>query len=165
MRFVFFLAILIAGQAIATEIITGKVTRVVDGDTLIFLDEFSQQHRIRLAYIDAPETRQSFSRRSTESLEELCLGANAKISVTGVDRYERITGQVFCRGQDANLAQVERGMAHLYPEFLRAERRKQPDLVQRYFAAGDTAHRERKGLWVDPAPVLPKEFRRAAQRY
>jgi hypothetical protein len=35
--------------------LTGKVVKIADGDTLTILDGSNEQHRIRLAGIDAPE--------------------------------------------------------------------------------------------------------------
>jgi endonuclease YncB( thermonuclease family) len=39
---------------------TGKVVAVADGDTITVLDIQRQQHKIRLAGIDAPEKAQAF---------------------------------------------------------------------------------------------------------
>ncbi len=38
--------------------LTGKVVKITDGDTLYVLDAHYQQHKIRLAGIDAPERKQ-----------------------------------------------------------------------------------------------------------
>ncbi len=42
------------------DTLTGKVVRVVDGDTLYVLDANYEQHKIRLAGIDAPERKQAY---------------------------------------------------------------------------------------------------------
>ena len=39
------------------DTIRGKVVKIADGDTLTLLDSANQQHRVRLAGIDAPERR------------------------------------------------------------------------------------------------------------
>lgn len=41
--------------------LTGVVVALSDGDTLTILDDAHQQHRVRLAGIDAPERRQPFA--------------------------------------------------------------------------------------------------------
>lgn len=40
--------------------LTRKVVKITDGDTLYVLDASYQQHKIRLAGIDAPERKQAF---------------------------------------------------------------------------------------------------------
>jgi endonuclease YncB( thermonuclease family) len=45
-----------------------------DGDTLTILDARKRQHEIRLADIDAPETKQPIGTRSKQSLSDLCSG-------------------------------------------------------------------------------------------
>ncbi len=44
-------------QAFA-DTLTGKVIKITDGDTLYVLDANYQEHKIRLAGIDAPERKQ-----------------------------------------------------------------------------------------------------------
>jgi len=46
---------LLLSPALSADTFTGKVVRVVDGDTLYVLDADNTQHKIRLASIDAPE--------------------------------------------------------------------------------------------------------------
>ncbi len=40
--------------------LTGKVVKITDGDTRYVLDANHQQHKIRLAGIDAPERKQAY---------------------------------------------------------------------------------------------------------
>ncbi len=57
--------------------LTGKVVKVVDGDTLYVLDANYQQHKIRLAGIDAPERKQTYglaSRKHPGGLRRYCGG-------------------------------------------------------------------------------------------
>jgi endonuclease YncB( thermonuclease family) len=42
------------------EILTGRVVKISDGDTLTVLDESKRQHKVRLVGIDAPERKQAF---------------------------------------------------------------------------------------------------------
>jgi endonuclease YncB( thermonuclease family) len=53
--------LLLLGFASATgraEVLEGRVVAVADGDTITLLDRNRQQHKIRLAGIDAPEKAQ-----------------------------------------------------------------------------------------------------------
>ncbi len=40
--------------------LTGKVVKITDGDTLTILDANYEEHKIRLAGIDAPERKQAY---------------------------------------------------------------------------------------------------------
>ncbi len=46
--------------AAAADTLTGKVVKVVDGDTLYVLDANYKEHKIRLAGIEAPERKQAY---------------------------------------------------------------------------------------------------------
>ncbi len=59
----FFLAFL--PLAALADSLTGKVVKITDGDTLYVLDANYQEHKIRLAGIDAPERRQAYGLDST----------------------------------------------------------------------------------------------------
>ena len=45
------------------DTLTGKVAKITDGDTLYVLDANYEQHKIRLAGIDAPERKQAHQSR------------------------------------------------------------------------------------------------------
>ena len=138
-------------------VISGRVVRVADGDTITVLDAAYTQHKIRLAGIDAPEKKQPFGEVSRRSLEELVAGRSVEVSSDKLDRYGRAVGVVRVGGKDVNRIQIERGMAWWYREY----EREQPagDAVQ-YAHAESAARSARKGIWRDESPVPPWEWRR-----
>ena len=135
----------------AAAVILGLVVAIADGDTLTVLSSDFQRVKVRLAEIDAPEKRQPFGTRSRQSLAALCHEKRAEVHVADVDRYKRIVGRVHCEGVDANAAQVRRGMAWVYERY--ATDAALPELQ-------DEARTAKRGLWVDPAPVPPWEWRK-----
>ena len=42
----------------------GRILRVLDGDSVVLRDEHGSLHKIRLAGIDAPESRQPFGQQA-----------------------------------------------------------------------------------------------------
>ena len=99
------------------EPFVGKVVGIADGDTLTVLTASKQQHKIRLAEIDAPEKNQPFGSKSKQSLSDLWFGKEAEVIPRAVDRYKRTVARVRCAGVDANLEQVNCGMAWVYRKY------------------------------------------------
>ena len=52
--------LLLAAPIAFADSLTGKVVKITDGDTLYVLDANYQEHKIRLAGIDAPERKQAY---------------------------------------------------------------------------------------------------------
>jgi len=150
------LALFYALTASAGEL-TGKVIRVGDGDTITVLDAGNKQTKIRVMGIDAPEKGQPFGNASRESLASMVAGRNVTVEWHKRDRYDRLVGQVFADSHDVGLVQIERGMAWHYKAYAREQR---PEDAQAYAHAEVEAKAARRGLWADPKPVPPWEWRR-----
>jgi len=134
--------------------VSGKVVSVHDGDTLtVVIDR--RQMRVRLIDIDAPELRQPFGTRSRQSLSSLCFGKMASLDVRGHDRYNRTLARVSCAGADANAEQVRRGYAWTFVRYAR------PDSP--LFSLEKEARTAHRGLWQDPYPVAPWDWRRSVR--
>lgn len=143
------LAVILAAPAFAYRVIG-----IADGDTLTLLVD-GKPVKIRLANIDAPERRQPFGTRSRQSLSNLCWGEDARYEVQDVDRYKRIVGVVYCDGVNVNRAQVELGMAWVYPRYNKD--RSLPALQEQ-------AREDKRGLWANKDPIPPWEWRRERAR-
>lgn len=149
---IFIVFLLLATQpALAGDAIHGRVVGVNDGDTLTLVDAGNQQHKIRLAEIDAPESKQAFGQVSKKSLSDMCFGKEATATVIDRDRYKRSVARMDCAGIDANLEQVRRGLAWAYVRYARNPR---------IFAAEKEARAAGRGLWTEKDPVAPWEWRR-----
>ena len=106
----------------------------------------------------APEKRQPFGNRSRLHLGTLVFGRQVTADCPKTDRYNRAVCRLEVDGVDANLAQIEAGMAWHYKDYAREQRA--PDR-RRYAQAEDEARQSRRGLWADRAPVAPWDFRKA----
>jgi len=141
--------------ASATLALEGQVVAVADGDTLTILDSSKQQHRVRLSEIDAPEKGHPLGTRAKQALSDLCFGRVAELRDTSADRYGRVVGAVYCDGRSANAELVRQGMAWVYVQYAR----KGSEL----FAMERDARDAKRGLWADPNPVPPWEWRRGTR--
>ncbi|BCT69544.1 thermonuclease family protein [Nitrosospira sp. NRS527] len=139
------------------ETLTGEVVKIADGDTLTVLDASKQQHRIRLTGIDAPEKKQAFGTVSKQHLANLVFGRAVMVEWHKRDRYQRILGKVLVDGQDANLEQIRAGLAWHYKQYGKDQ---QPVDRRLYAEAEEAARLKGVGLWCDPAPLPPWDFRR-----
>lgn len=144
-------ALILAAHCALGEEIRGKVIRIADGDTLTILDVGKNEHKIRLVGIDAPEKKQPFGNRSKQSLSDLTFGKMVRVVTHGKDRYGRALGRVYVGQQDVNAEQVRRGMAWVFKRYAP----KNSPLYQ--LEAG--ARAAQLGIWSDPNPVAPWEWR------
>jgi len=155
MRAALLLALFVFAPGTAFADFVGRVVKVSDGDTVtVLLDR--KTVKVRLDSIDAPEMKQPFGRRSQQSLAELCAAKTAVVVDKGLDRYGRTVGLIVCDGVDANREQVRRGMAWVYERYA-------PRNSPLYGLQGE-ARDTRRGLWADPHPVAPWDWRRKTRQ-
>ncbi|EAH5552970.1 thermonuclease [Campylobacter upsaliensis] len=137
--------------------LTGKVSRVIDGDTIELLAKTSKENpynhitklKIRLYGIDAPELKQAYGKEAKEYLSALVLKQEVGLIIENKDKYERIVGTIFLKGKDINKEMVKNGYAHAYESF-----------SKKYLAEQADAKMFKLGLWQDEKAVKPSEFRR-----
>lgn len=157
----------LAASSAGAETITGKVVGVSDGDTITVLDAERTQYKIRVAGIDAPEKAQPFGQRAKSSMSELVFGKDVEVVAGKHDRYGRTIGKVLvadpsCRTTtcpktvDAGYELITMGLAWWYRKYAREQ---SGNDAQRYEQAEQDAQARRVGLWGDPQPTPPWEWR------
>jgi endonuclease YncB( thermonuclease family) len=137
--------------------LTGRVVRVTDGDTIVVLDANNAQHKIRLTGIDAPERKQAFGTKSKEHLSDSVAGKFVVVDYDKRDYYKRILGKVLLNGEDMNLEQVRAGLAWHYKKY---QKEQTPSDRALYSAMEIEARESKRGLWRDPEPAPPWEYRK-----
>ncbi|MDF4211138.1 thermonuclease family protein [Pseudomonas protegens] len=130
----------------------GDVVRILDGDTIEVLDANRQTHRVRLANIDAPERRQAFGEASRQTLADMSFRQKIEVIDKGSDQYGRRIGVLMLNGRDLNAEMISKGMAWVYTRY-----NSNPNLP----ALQQQARKAKLGLWVEPSPTPPWEFRHA----
>ncbi len=145
----------------------GRVVSVADGDTVTVLDESNEQHKIRLAGIDAPEKKQPFGERSKQSMARMVFSKTVNVEWTKLDRYGRIIGKIMVAQEnchtdscplvmDAGLAQITSGLAWHYKKY----QREQLERDRTIYAQAEIDARSRQvGLWSEANPTAPWDYR------
>jgi endonuclease YncB( thermonuclease family) len=154
-------AILVALTACSAQAeqwdIKGRVISVADGDTITILDLDKRQHRIRFNGIDAPEKGQASGYRSKENLSTLIYDRNVLAECGKRDRYGREVCKILDGSLDIWLEQICAGYAWWYRDYAKEQ---SPEDRERYETAEQDAKARKVGLWRDPNPVPPWEWRK-----
>jgi len=134
-----------------------EVKGIADGDTVAVVGNFGQEMLIRLAGIDAPEHAQAYGKESAANLSKLMSGKMVILECGGAESYGRQVCKVLLpNGEDVDLDQVKAGLAWHYKQY---QDQQSPTDQKLYAAAEDAARKARLGLWRDPHPVQPQDFR------
>ena len=164
-----FALLLLLTASVAYADVTGRVVAVTDGDTIKILDSDQVQHKVRLTGIDAPERGQPFGTVSRDHLASMVAGKEVLVESTKSDRYGRTLGKVWVQPSDcpscgktldANHAQLLAGMAWWYRYYAKEQ---PPEDRGRYESAEDEAKARRLGLWADPDPINPYDWRKESR--
>ena len=123
---------------------TGRVTRVVDGDTIVVGDE-----RVRLIGIDTPESVkpgtpvECFAREASAEMKRLVAGRSVRLvlDVDERDPYDRLLAYVYVGKTFVNAEMVRRGYATVatFPPNVRH--------VDEFVRLQREARRDGRGLW------------------
>lgn len=129
------------------EFISGKVIKVIDGDTYDLLTNDNQTLRIRMEGIDAPERGMPYYKVSKNYLAELCAGKQVRFLSSGQDQYNRYLGFTYLEdGRELCYEMIKAGMAWHYKKYNSDE----------VLAQLEVQAREAKlGLWRDKRPMAP----------
>ncbi len=142
---------LLALPAIAADkVIVGNVVGVHDGDTLT-LRTINETPKVRLFGIDTPELGQPFGNNAKQALSSLVFGKSVTISSSGKNRYDRTLGVVFLGNGNVNAQMIRMGMAWHYKQYSNSVPMQQFE---------DYARANRIGLWADPNPIAPWDWRK-----
>lgn len=130
----------------------GVVTYVVDGDSVFVRPlEGGEARNIRLLGIDAPEICQTGGLAARQALQERLLQRHVRVQFEDKDDYGRDLARVYLGREDVGQWMVRHGQAWSY------RFRQDPGP---YLAQERNAKLLGRGLFADPAPEYPGDFRR-----
>lgn len=130
----------------------GRVVGVKDGDTVVVLDSLNHQTTLRLAEIDCPEKDQPFGTKAKQFTSDQIYRKQIKYVVTDIDRYGRSIAKIFYDDNKYLSAElIKNGLAWQYKQYSTSvSLAKLEQEVRKY----------KIGLWIDPHPVYPSDWRR-----
>ena len=145
--FIFFLCAQIYAQSL-----TGKVIGIKDGDTVVVIDAANNQTTLRLAEVDCPEKKQAFGTKAKQFTSDAVYLKEVKYIVTDTDRYGRSIAKVYYDDNKYLSAEIiKNGFGWQYKKY--STSKLLANLEQE-------ARTNKRGLWVEPNPIYPSNFRR-----
>lgn len=100
------------GQRIDHNKLTGTVTHVRDGDTIVVGDV-----PVRFNGVAAPELSDQFGRESKAFMTQLVSGKTVTCELNGEQNYDRMIGTCFLDGDDIGAVVIRAGLARDCPFF------------------------------------------------
>lgn len=133
-----------------TDLFTARVVVVSEGDTLTVLRD-DDIVEIRLHGVDSPEPGQAFSDEARQFTASLCFDRAVEVRPLTRDPGGRIVAIVYLEDRrELNYELLKAGMAWHAKKF------SDDDM---YDAAVRHARESRLGIWSDPKPIPPWEYR------
>lgn len=140
---------------IFSEVLTGKVVNVADGDTITILTPKNKQIKVRLAAVDTPEKKQAFGQKARDFTAGIVAGKIVTVEPETIDRYGRTVAMVFFNGTNLNEQIVQQGYGWVYRQYCKGA------FCDDWLNLEKQARDAGMGLWADKNPVPPWEWRHA----
>lgn len=146
-----FLFLLISSICIS-QTYTGKVIGIKDGDTVVVLDSLNYQTTLRIAEVDCPEKSQAFGTKAKQFTSDEIYLKQIKYIVTDIDSYGRSIAKIYYENNKYLSAEIIRnGFSWQYKKYSTSK------LLAKL---EEEARQNKRGLWIDPNPIYPSDFRR-----
>jgi len=134
------------------EYISGRVVKILDGDTYDLLLDDNTTIRVRMDGIDAPEKGMPFFKKAKQYLGELCKDQTVKILKGKLDHHNRAVSFSYLEdGRELSREMLKAGFAWHY---------KQYNSDAELAALEEEARKVKRGLWLDKNPMAPWENRK-----
>lgn len=133
----------------------GKVVEVLDGERLTVVS-VNQSLKVKILGIAAPAGNQAFAAVAKQHLQDLVGGKYVAVHYTSLGADGVVLGRVVAKDMDVGAQMIRDGVAW----YQKSEASTLADTEKETYARSEQAARnEVRGLWSDPSPVAPWEFR------
>lgn len=140
------------GAAGDIKILTGRVVKVLDGDSFI-MKSGREKHEIRMWGIDCPEYKQPYSSHAKSVSRRLMEKKKVRVEVKYYDKYDRGIGMVYRNGLKINEELVRLGAAWVYGRYCGKSICREWEQIEK------KAREQKLGLWRGSNPVPPWQWR------
>lgn len=137
--------------------LTGVVTKVIDGDSLL-IRQGRNSYEVRLWGIDCPEYDQPYGGAARKMGTTLLRGKAVTVEAKSRDSYDRLVGVVYLGKINVNEELVRQGAAWVYGRYCREA------VCDEWRNLEERAKSARLGLWGGKQPVPPWKWRRERVR-
>ena len=160
-KLAFLICIFIISSTAYADILTGKVIKITDGDTVHVLQDNHIKEKIRLAGIDAPERKQPHGNKAKQYLASLVGNKLVTVEYSKRDKYGRIVGKIEYKGLDVNLEMVKAGYAWHYKKY---QKEQSADDRLSYRIAENNARTQEVGLFQDNNSIPSWKWRKLKRK-
>ena len=147
---IFLLSVFVVANTYAK---VGTVVSVIDGDTIKVINE-DGLNTVRLYGIDCPEKKQAYGIAAKDFTDKFVLGKMVDVSTVDIDKYGRTVGIVMLGTQCLQEQLLLSGYAWVYSNYCKK------NFCKSWKSLQSISEGNKIGLWIDPVPVQPWEWRR-----
>jgi endonuclease YncB( thermonuclease family) len=135
--------------------LSGKVVKVIDGDTFYLLKDDNTTIRVRMFGIDCPERRQDYYQVCKDALGSYIFGEYVTLVTKGKDGFRRTLATVFYQNENINLKMIQNGFAWHFKRYS-----SDPVMAE----AENKARAAKIGLWKMDNVIAPWEYRSESRK-
>lgn len=134
------------------ESMVGKVTKVIDGDSIRVRPEGEEvDAEIQLEGTDAPELKQPYGDASREALAKRIMDQEVRLTWVKKDNFGRRLAQVYLKDEHINATMIRDGHSWHFKRYNQS-----PKLAALETEAKDA----KRGLWGTEKPMAPWDWRK-----
>lgn len=130
---------------------------MADGDTISVL-RGNEKVNVRLYGVDTPEKKQAFGNQAKRFTNTAVRNMSVKIVPFDKDKYGRTVALVYVDDRCLNEQLVRDDLAWVYRKYCKE------DFCRDWLDFEASAREKGRGLWVDPEPMPPWEWRKLLKK-
>ncbi len=147
-------AVQISDSISPTKNLTGKVSEILDGSRILFVENNQSKTEICISNLETPENGQPYADVARQHLKDLILEKNVTINLKGiVEEDVCLIGDVYLNNININLQMVRDGVAWVNRYY------SYPEGYSTFESVEKAARIEKRGIWQDESPVPPWIYR------
>jgi endonuclease YncB( thermonuclease family) len=148
------------------QTVRARVLNVHDGDSITVMTADGRKLKVRLIGIDTPEIGQPYASESRDALRRMVAAAGNRVELVyqKTDRYKRTLALVIANDRYLNYELIRGGWAWYYSQYRKDLEAVEPGAPVTFAEAEKYARSHSLGLWRDPAPKAPWDWRKEKRR-